>query len=288
LVCEPNGSAGVEKCNGIDDDCDGKIDEIEDISVNDDWYGQDCDVPPAGHDKPPCKPGKYVCKNGTKACEGAVHGLDHEVCDLKDNDCDGIGDTLSACPGVNGCVQGVCVEQCHGGEFPCPGGYDCQSFPAKDADGKDIMKKYCVPSTCNAVECPPGASCKDGKCTLDNTGGTGNAGGAGNGTEGGDSSNTSGNANGVGAQGGDNSGAETGGTSAGGTSAKAGSTGTAASGNTPTDAQAHGVFGLVTGGGGCACRMAPTENGRWAALGSLLFVASLVSRRRRSSKRRAA
>ncbi|HXK18952.1 MAG TPA: MopE-related protein [Polyangiaceae bacterium] len=351
LVCEPNGSTGVEKCNGIDDDCDGKVDEIEDISVNDDWYGQDCDVPPAGHDKPPCKPGKYVCKNGaqacdgavhgldhevcdlkdndcdgkideiedisvnddwygqdcdappaghdkppckpgkyvckngTKACEGAVHGLDHEVCDLKDNDCDGIGDTLAACPGVNGCVQGVCVEQCHGGEFPCPGGYDCQSFPAKDADGKDIMKKYCVPSTCNAVECPPGASCKAGKCTLDNSGGAGNAGGAGNGTEGGDSSSTSG--NGVGAQGGDNSG-ETGGSSAGGSSATAGSAGTAATGNTPTDAQAHGIFGLVTGGGGCACRMAPTQNGRWAALGSLLFVASLVSRRRRSSKRRAA
>ncbi len=96
----------------------------------------------------------------------------------------------------------------------------------------------------------------------------------GSGTEGGDtSSNTSGNGNGAAAgEGGDNTGPSRGGqTGAGGSPATGGSTGTAASGNaTTTDTEAHGIFGLVTGGGGCACRLAPIKNGKWAALGSLL------------------
>jgi MYXO-CTERM domain-containing protein len=284
LVCEPKGATAVEVCNGMDDDCDGKTDEIEDVSVNDDWYGDDCNAPPAGHDQPPCKPGKYVCKNGAKFCEGDVQPLDHEVCDLKDNDCDGIADTLAACPGVNACVQGVCVEPCHGGEFPCPGGYDCQSFP--DPAGGKNNKKFCVPTTCNDVECPPGASCQNGKCTLESSGGAGNAGGAGPGPEGGDSSSSSGAGNSP--EGGDNGGPGSGGSSATGGTGKAGSNGTAATGNTSTETEAHGVFGLATGGGGCACRSAPSQGGKWATLASLLLVGSVLGRRRRSAKRRAA
>jgi hypothetical protein len=272
LVCQPDGSAAVEKCDGVDNDCDGKTDEIEDVSVNDDWWHDQCDAPPAGHDRPPCKAGQYVCKNGSKVCEGAVAPLP-EVCDLKDTDCDGVSDTLAACPGNNACVQGVCVERCRGGEFPCPNGYDCQSF-----DGK----KYCVPTTCNDVECPPGASCKDGQCTLDDVGG---AGGAGSG-EGGDSSMTSG---GTGnAEGGDDGGpgaAGKNGTAANGT----GANGTGASGTGKPGSDSRGKFGLVTGGGGCACRTVPRQNGHWAALAGLLALGSVLTRRRRrAANRRAA
>jgi hypothetical protein len=152
-----------------------------------------------------------VCKNGTQFCDGAI-GPRPEVCDLLDTDCDGVADELAACPGTNACVQGVCVEPCHGGEFPCPGGYECQSFGGKS---------YCVPTTCNAVECPPGASCQDGKCTLDGAGGEGNAGGA-SGAEGGADNPAGGSS----AEAGESSGAGEGGTESGGGT----SGGTAASG----------------------------------------------------------
>ncbi len=276
LVCTPKGASGLEVCNGKDDDCDGQIDELMDVQVNDDWWGDDCNSPPVGHDLPPCKPGKFVCKNGAKTCEGDVQPLAKEVCDLKDNDCDGIGDTLAACPGVNACVQGVCVEPCHGGEFPCPNGYECDVFGGK---------KYCVPTTCNAVECPPGASCQDGQCTLDNVGGAGNEGGA-NGTEGGAGAITTGGSSNP--EGGDSAGPG----AAGDANAAAGSggstNGSGAQGTGTPGLEARGKFGLVTGGGGCACRTAPTENGKWVALASLLLLGSVIGRRRRGAPQRRA
>jgi hypothetical protein len=278
LVCEPQGSAGLEICDGMDNDCDGQTDEIDDISVNDDWWHDPCDEPPAGHDQPPCQPGMLVCKNGVpRVCEGAVGPLP-EVCDLKDTDCDGEADTLAACPGTNACVQGVCVEPCRGGEFPCPGGYDCQNFGGKN---------YCVPTTCNDVECPPGASCKNGSCTLDATGGAGNAGGAGNVADGGEpSSSTGGSAT---ADAGDGPGPNpSGGTDSGGSAGSSnGNAGSGATGAT-TGEDARGIYGLVTGGGGCACRTTPVRGGAWATGLSLLVMASVFVRRRGAAKRRAA
>jgi MYXO-CTERM domain-containing protein len=168
----------------------------------------------------------------------------------------------------------VCVEPCHGGEFPCPGGYECDTFGGM---------KYCVPTTCNDVECPPGASCQDGKCTLDNAGGAGNTpgdGGVGNEPNPGDG----GAANAPGSGGAaDDAGATSGGSSGSGT------TGGSSTGNRPGEGDSsHGVYGLVTGGGGCSCRTAPLGGGKWALVGSLLVLGAALSRRRRAEKRRAA
>jgi hypothetical protein len=285
LVCQPQGSAGVEICDGMDNDCDGKTDEIEDISVNEDvgepgvhdWWHDPCEEPPVGHDQPPCQPGMLICKNGVpRVCEGAVGPLD-EVCDLKDTDCDGVADALAACPGTNACVQGVCVEPCRGGEFPCPGGYECETFGGKN---------YCIPTTCNDVECPPGASCRNGSCTLDNAGGAGNTGGTGNLGEGGESNSNAGSGQAEGGEGGPGPGPG-GGTDGGGRAGSNGNAGSGATGNT-TGEDARGIYGLVTGGGGCACRTAPVRGGAWAMGLSLLLMASALGRRRGASKRRAA
>jgi hypothetical protein len=275
LECVADGAGGTEICNGVDDDCDGKIDEIEDISVNDPRLNQPCDEPVAPNDQLPCKPGTTFCNSGAIDCQGAVHPLP-EVCDLMDNDCDGVGDALAACPGVNACVQGVCVEPCRGGEFPCPGGYDCQSF-----DGK----KYCVPQTCNAVECPPGATCRDGACTLDGAGGMGNdVGGASAGGDTGQGAAPGASGNGSSDAGEPNEPMGGDGPGVGGTTT-GGNTGSGATGNEAPDNR--GIYGLVTGGGGCQCRATPSRGGPLAFALSVLMLGALVSRRRASRSGRA-
>jgi len=276
-VCVPDGQTALEVCNGVDDDCDGSVDENDDVSKNDPRVDKVCDAPEAGHDQPPCQPGKTVCNNGNIDCQGAVHPL-KEVCDLKDNDCDGVADTLSACPGTNACVDGQCDEPCHGGEFPCPGGYECKSYEGK---------KYCVPQNCSDAKCPEGAHCRNNKCTLDEgAGGESNAGGADNGSAGtpgeaGATSSEGGQGNGLAGDGtGEEPTAGDNGTTGGKTSG--GSTGVGATSNEGgTD---KGAFGLVTGGGGCACRTTPSRGGHAALLGSLLLLGAFFNRRRRNGR----
>ena len=279
-VCVPNGAQDLEICDGKDNDCDGSVDEFDDVAKNDDRVGKDCDAPVAPNDQLPCKPGKTVCTaQGTIDCVGAVHPV-KEVCDLKDTDCDGIADTLSACPGGNACIDGQCDEPCHGGEFPCPGGFDCKAY-----DGK----KYCVPQNCDDAKCPEDSHCRNNKCTPDSqgAGGEGNtAGGVGNAgessqagatsAEGGESNGLAGNGTGNESSAGENG---TGGSSSG------GKTGSGATGNEA--GKGHGVFGLVTGGGGCACRTTPSRGGHAALAASLLLLGVIVSRRRRGREGRA-
>jgi MYXO-CTERM domain-containing protein len=279
-VCVPNGAQDLEICDGKDNDCDGSIDEIDDVLKNDPLVNQVCDAPVAPNDKPPCAPGKTVCNNGHIDCQGAVHPV-KEVCDLKDTDCDGVADTLSACPGGNACIDGQCDEPCHGGEFPCPGGFDCKSY-----DGK----KYCVPQSCSDAMCPEGAHCHNNKCTLDRgAGGEANAAGAGNvepGQAGAPSTAEGGMGN---AQGGDDTGNEPSAGEPGTGSGATGNTGNTGSGATGNDGSSNrGAYGLVTGGGGCACRTTPSRGGHAALAGSLLLLGALFGRRRRAQSGRAA
>jgi len=73
-VCNPFQGAGAEVCNGLDDDCDGQIDEELGTKVCGVW---------------PCEVIIDVCKNGVpQDCTG--QGIPQtETCDGKDNDCDG-------------------------------------------------------------------------------------------------------------------------------------------------------------------------------------------------------
>jgi MYXO-CTERM domain-containing protein len=151
LTCNTTSKPMTETCNGLDDDCDGVVDNGTFPTV-----GQACVCP--GLD--PAKVGVGVCKGGKLACRGksgiVCEGCvlpSMEICDGKDNDCDGVSDQEAKCPSGFGCREGACVIVCKPGEFPCPSGYKC-------------VTDVCVPQRCASVTCGAGMHCDEatGQC----------------------------------------------------------------------------------------------------------------------------
>ena len=99
--CMVPGADGSEaQCNGLDDDCDGSVDEGCPCSAGD---VQPCFVgEPGRHGVGACVDGAQTCMRGIEfaaywgECTGGIHPSE-EKCDGLDNDCNGCADDLAGC-----------------------------------------------------------------------------------------------------------------------------------------------------------------------------------------------
>ena len=172
--------AEPEACNDEDDDCDGTTDE------GNPQGGQMC-----GSDVGECIGGFTECQGGDVVCVGAsgTPGMDPEICDGLDNDCDTFFDedvpTMGDCgfPDVGECVPGVLT--CVGGQPQCVGGsgptfelcdaldQDCDGDAtngfdlATDVRNCGSCNNSCIDTIPNATEKCEGGDCAIASCDAD-------------------------------------------------------------------------------------------------------------------------
>ncbi len=137
--CKPS-KPRQEQCNGMDDDCDGFIDNAPNFAQNN-TLNQAC-VPPPGH----CQAGIQYCIQGKfTACIAPKPTA--EICDGKDNDCNGIID--------DPWQSQLKDEQSRSCQTPCgEGRYQCKSDGSGVACvGQGEFKEICdgKDNDCNGV-----------------------------------------------------------------------------------------------------------------------------------------
>jgi len=150
LVCRPNTPSSAEVCDGLDNDCDGMVDD------GNPGAGASCSTGRPGV----CAAGSTVCSGGTLSCNAATSPT-AEVCDGLDNDCDGVVDEGNPGGGTS-CSTGR-PGVCEVGTTVCSGGtLSCNATTSPTAEVCDSLDNDCD-GVVNNGNPGGGASCSTGQ-----------------------------------------------------------------------------------------------------------------------------
>jgi MYXO-CTERM domain-containing protein len=145
LECQPVVTPSAERCDGVDNDCDGDIDDAAECTGD--------DICSQGRCVPPCFEGGcaegFSCDTGGVCVDAACVGME--------------------CPAGERCEAGACIGACEG--IVCPFGQACLSGRCADpcesvtCEAAQVCRDgICIPN-CPCLPCGPGESCgADGTC----------------------------------------------------------------------------------------------------------------------------
>ena len=171
LTCVQSIQPSAEKCNALDDDCNGQVDDGEGLCKK----GDVCD---RGRCVPKCSTGEFRCDkdlvcNPRGVCvEAACAKKDCPVGQV----CHG-GNCIDGCMGVTCpygevCRNGGCSDPCDG--ITCDDGYACvlgvcRSCACSSCEGTQICgaDNVCIDAGCESQTCMAGSHCAMGACVDD-------------------------------------------------------------------------------------------------------------------------
>jgi MYXO-CTERM domain-containing protein len=291
IVCKPTVTASPEKCDNLDNDCNGQVDDGTGLCPGTEVCMQGTCTGACGTQEFACQPG-WQCQDGLcvdPKCVGVTCEVG-QICRAGTcvGGCDGV-----TCPLGQECQLGVCIDPCatvtcngavcdHGACVtvcscqPCGAGQVCTSGGSCVDTGCDVLTcgtgqvcqaGVCI-DACTGAVCPGGADCHNGVCDMPSTGqntsGTGGVSGAA-GTTGSGSGGAAGHSGTAGTTGSAHGGAG-GGTTTSGTG-----------GQTTTGGGPHEAGGEVS----CSCETGGAGRGGLGLLAALFALASFRRRHRR-------
>lgn len=179
LACVATQEPSAEKCNGLDDDCDGNADNGDGLCAKN-------EVCVRGRCEPKCGTGEFrcgagqVCTNGVcvqescaeKSCAAGSICVEGECREP----CEGV-----ACPFGQACRGGACADVC--ANIECDSGFACEPRPGTGSqgligvctscdcrgcgDGQTCSAHLCVDDSCAQRKCQAGTHCVAGNCVDD-------------------------------------------------------------------------------------------------------------------------
>ena len=169
LTCVQSVQPSAEKCNALDDDCNGQVDDGDLCDK-----GKVCD---RGRCVPKCSTGEFRCDLDLVCNERGV--CVEPACAKKDCPVGQVcraGNCIDGCMGVTCpygevCRNGGCVDPCAG--ITCDDGYSCvlgvcRSCACTSCEGTQVCSNnVCVDSGCETQTCMAGAHCALGQCVDD-------------------------------------------------------------------------------------------------------------------------